>query len=124
MADMDLEQAEARPRNPEDVAKNVSELNYWRRIKVDPLLDRHQAVLIDGENGEPSVLLSQGLLHGKFDTLISIGHGIVVLITVFGILMGILQVCGPWIRQKFVPEPTRQSDPTDSRIPPLSGAGH
>jgi hypothetical protein len=84
-----------------DVAKNVGELNQWRKLKVDPMLDKHQAVLIDGEGGQPSVQLSQGLLHGKFDTLIDIGKIIIALITVFGSLITIFELGGPWVRQKL-----------------------
>ena len=64
------------------------------------------------------MLLSQGLLHGKFDTLISIGRAVVTLITIFGILVGILEVFGPWIRQRFVPVPQQQTQPSDTRLPP------
>lgn len=80
---------------------NVSELNEWRRVKVDPMLDKHQALLIDGRDGQPSVLLSQGLLHGKFDTLIGIGKVVVVLIGIFGTLISLFEIGGPWIRQRL-----------------------
>ncbi len=82
-------------------SKNVWELNEWRRTKADPMLDNHQKILIDGDGGKPSLLLSQGLLHGKFDTLIQIGKTIIALITIFGTLIGIFEIGGPWIREKL-----------------------
>jgi hypothetical protein len=87
---------------------NVSELNEWRRVKVDPMLDNHQKLLIDGTASQPPIVLSMGLLHGKFDTMIKIGLGvlklggiIVILITLFGTIISIFEIGGPWIRQKL-----------------------
>ena len=101
---------------------NVSELNEWRRVKVDPMLDNHQRLLIDGTESQPSVVLSMGLLHGKFDTVIKIGLGvlklggvIVILITLFGTIISIFEIGGPWIRQRLglpvsVVQPTHVSE--------------
>jgi hypothetical protein len=87
-------------RTSSEESTNVSELNEWRRIKVDPMLDNHQAILL-GAGEKPGLVLSHGLLSGKFDTLIQIGKVVILLIGIFGTIISAFEVAGPWLRTRL-----------------------
>jgi hypothetical protein len=116
--------SEHEPRRPSlEVAENVLELNNWRRLKVDPMLDKHQAILIDGHEGQPSILAHMDRTNNKLDynnerlkDLVWLGKAIAAMIPLAVALIGLVEGCGPVWRQKLglpitisVPAPSKSS---------------
>ena len=110
------------PLLPETEAK-LSELNTWRKVRVDPMLDKHEDSLTAEAKKRGELELSQGLLHGKFDTLIYLAKIVIALVAIFGSLLSIIDLAGPWIRQKLgLPATYLQSIPASE--PAQGKPGH
>ena len=87
----------------EERATNISELNEWRRSKVDPMLDEFNRILVKGDGPEsPSLPLLVALILQKFDMILETvkwtGKAMVALAGLIVALITINGVWGPSIR--------------------------
>ena len=102
-----------------DIVRRVGSLEYWRTTKVDPMIDNHQRILIEGDGpNSPSLITFVALISNKFDMVLEVVHGaakfikwslavIIMLITIWGFF-------GPLIRQ-FLHLPIAISLPSEPK---------
>ena len=122
---------EALERSHADVVKNVSELNTWRKVKADPMLDRHQAVLIDGTDGSPALVAHIASTNTKLDynnerlkDLVWLGRAMFYLMLSIGPILALIEGCAPVWRQKMGLPVTTSIPPAHSQVvrpPQLAG---
>ena len=90
----------------EDKSKNIDELNEWRRGKVDPMLDKFNKILLEGDGPDnPSLITLVALILQKFDLILDTvrwtGKALVALAGLIVALISINTVWGPSIRHYF-----------------------
>jgi len=92
-------------RTSEEDYRNISELNFWRQTKVDPMLDTHERILVTGTIEHPALVTLVAVILERIDLMVLVVKGaaqfikwslgvVILLITIYGFF-------GPWIRQKI-----------------------
>jgi hypothetical protein len=92
--------------NEETDSRMLIRIHSWMVDKADPLIDKHEKVLFEGEGDEkPSLVVSVSNIDMKFDLMIAfftfVGKFIIGALTLITLLIAINAVWGPVIRHFF-----------------------